>query len=119
MIRALTFVVLVVSLSPSPEPSDLHPGRGDPEIMTASLPPATVAREYSHTLSAANGAPPYAWSPPKPLPWLSLSERGNLRGKPSECGTFSFVVELSDSASRRARRSVSIHVVGCKQSLPQ
>jgi hypothetical protein len=72
-----------------------------PAITTTSLPSGTVGAGYSTTLHASNGTPPYFWEMTSgSLPsGLSLSTGGVISGSPTTAATFSFTVEVTDSAS--------------------
>lgn len=83
------------------------------EITTTSpLPGGTAGVGYSQTLSASGGVLPYAWSVSSgrlPL-GLTLSPGGVLSGTPLTIGTFSFAVQLSDSAGNRANKDLAISI---------
>ena len=64
------------------------------------LPPGQVGAPYTHTMRAAGGTPPYAYSvsPFTPLPaGLSLSAGGVLSGAPQQVGSYVIAVMISDS----------------------
>ncbi|HLH07365.1 MAG TPA: DUF4082 domain-containing protein [Terriglobales bacterium] len=69
-------------------------------ITTATLPTGIVNGSYSTTLSASGGVPPYSWTLVSgTLPsGLTLSSGGILSGTPTVAGTFSFTVQVADSA---------------------
>jgi serine protease len=72
-----------------------------PVITTTSLPSGTVGSGYSTTLHASNGTLPYSWaivSGSLP-PGISLSSGGEISGTPTTSTTFSFAVQVTDSAS--------------------
>jgi hypothetical protein len=79
-------------------------GGGGPapiSIATVNVNDGTVGRSYSATLSASGGTQPYRWfmvggSLP---PGLNFSSNGTLSGVPSFSGSFTFAVQVSDSAS--------------------
>jgi hypothetical protein len=70
------------------------------QIITTSLAPARVGSTYNQTLTASGGVPPYTWSVSTgALPeGISLNTFGTLNGTPTKIGSFSFVVEVTDSA---------------------
>lgn len=69
-----------------------------PSIITSG----TVGQQYSYTLQAEFGTPPYTWSlvsgsmPPGINPPTS---NGIISGMPTTAGTFTFTVQLKDSAA--------------------
>ncbi len=84
-------------------------------IVTQSLPGGTVGQPYSQTLQAAGGSAPYDWrviSGALP-PGLALSpSTGVLGGTPSTTvgSPATFVVRLTDSASRTSTQSLTITI---------
>ncbi len=82
-------------------------------ITTASLSPATVGSFASYQFEAALGKPPYIWSfvggtlPPG----LHLGANGVLDGTPSEAGTFSFSVRVTDSTQDIAEKTFRLQVL--------
>src|SRR5665213_252689 len=84
------------------------------QISPTSLPNGTNGVPYpTITFSATGGAfaPPYMWSAPSGLPpGLTLSSGGTLSGTPTQSGTFDFIIELTDTASRSATWSYSITI---------
>ncbi len=86
------------------------------QITLASLPDGTVGVDYSYTLSASNGILPYSWNiADGSLPdGLNLSSvTGEISGTPISEGTFTFTVQVADSAvpCQTADKSFSIAVV--------
>ena len=83
----LTVVIPPLAISPS----------------SGSLPPATENSSYTENLTASGGVPPYSFaltSSSNPLPaGLSLSPTtGQISGTPTSSGTFTFSVQVTDSA---------------------
>ncbi len=68
-------------------------------VVTDSLPPATVDVDYSQSLEATGGQPPYSWLVSAgTLPdGLDLSAQGDITGIPTAEGLFSFTVQVEDS----------------------
>ncbi len=86
---------------------------GDPNIVTASaLPDAIKDSSYSITLTAAGGATPYTWALVSgTLPaGLSFTSGGVLSGTPTSVESKSFVVSITDHASRAVTKGFSILV---------
>ena len=90
-------------------------------ITTASpLPSGTVGATYSQTLIATGGTQPYTWSViAGALPGgLTLnSSTGNLTGKPSAAGAFSFTAQVADKSSATASREFTITITTAGGSL--
>jgi hypothetical protein len=74
---------------------------GSLQVTTASLPGGTVDSAYAATLEAAGGTSPYLWSLASGTlsPGLSLSSDGVLSGIPTAVGSYTFVVQVADSAA--------------------
>ncbi len=67
-------------------------------ITTASpLPGGVVGVNYSQTLTATGGSPPYVFFVGTPPPGLSITPSGVLIGYPTQSGTFSFNVAVTDN----------------------
>jgi len=82
-------------------------------ISTASVPPATAGSNYSFTLTAGGGTPPYSWtiSGGQMPPGLGLiTASGQLTGVPIIPGTYNFTVQLTDSSGAVSTRALSIVV---------
>jgi len=72
------------------------------QILTASLPPATVGVSYQAALQGSGGDGNYVWqlAAGSSLPaGLSLSAAGVLSGVPQQAGSQSFTVELTDETA--------------------
>lgn len=79
----------------------------------ASIAAGTVSVSYpATTFQAQGGTPPYYWSASGLPPGLTLSTSGVLSGAPSFSGSYTPVVQLSDSSTPGlvARRSYSLSV---------
>lgn len=81
-------------------------------LQTTSLSDAVIGREYSQTLSAEGGAPPYRWDiAGGRLPdGLQLSDTGLISGRPATPGEFDFDVRVSDQTGLSVTSSLSIDV---------
>jgi len=86
-------------------------------ITTTALPGGSVGAAYSATVTASGGTQPYAWSISSgTLPGgLTLSATtGAITGTPTVSGTFSFTVQVADSATPAmiASKGLSIAIAG-------
>ncbi len=74
----------------------------------------TVGTAYSQTLTAAGSTGTLSWlvtGSNLPPPGLTLSSQGQITGTPTTLGTFPFVVQVTDAASRlSASAAVSITI---------
>jgi hypothetical protein len=81
-------------------------------ISTTALPDGTVGAAYWQALAATGGTPPYTWS----LVWetlppgLSLSSVGVVSGTPTNYGTFSFILEVTDNSSGSAGQLFTVEI---------
>lgn len=93
--------------------SPTPPGPRALSITTASLSEATAGQPYTQNLVATGGTPPYSWSlgAGSSLPeGLALSRQGVISGWPTATGSFSFSVQVKDSAAHTATRDQSLKV---------
>jgi len=82
-------------------------------VTTITLPDGVVGVEYSATLAASGGTPPYKWSisSGSALPsWAALSSGGVISGTPNAAGGTDFLAAVTDSSSRVATQSLSIAI---------
>jgi hypothetical protein len=81
---------------------------------TTSIPAGTVGVAYTATLNANGGQPPYSWSfGHSSLPvGFAIGSNGDLTGTPSEAGSFSFHVVLSDSLKNNVTGELTLTVDG-------
>ena len=82
-------------------------------MMTAEFPKGMAGVEYYGELSAEGGIPPYVWKPGGDLPpGVDLDGEGHsLKGIPSTEGSFSFSLQVTDSAGASTSRDCTIHVI--------
>jgi hypothetical protein len=84
-------------------------------VTTLALPSGIVATPCSQSLSATGGVQPYSWSLTSGNlpPGLGLSSAGVIFGTPTEAGSFSFTVQVSDSTSpaQTATRMLTLQIV--------
>ena len=90
-------------------------------ITTTNLPDGTNNENYSQTLAATGGQPPYMWtvtsgSLPK---GLKLSSAGLLSGKPTAGGQFDFTVKATDSASITGTQALSLTILTPDTTAPK
>jgi hypothetical protein len=83
-----------------------------PIITTTTLPGGTVGQPYSQTLQTTGGIGLLSWSlSGGSLPaMLSLSPNGVISGTPTNTGTASFTVRVTDSLNQSDTQSLSITV---------
>jgi len=91
----------------------------DPPLqIITTLPAGTVGAPYSHNLIATGGAPPCSWSlfanDPLP-PGLSLGTTAPdynnvLTGTPTQAGTFSFLIQVTDTQGNSVNGTVTITI---------
>jgi hypothetical protein len=73
-----------------------------PLVITSPLPPAMLGLPYSQTLTVSGGTPPYVWSVISGAPpnGIALSpSAGVLSGTPTQSGTVTFTVTVTDSTA--------------------
>jgi large repetitive protein len=78
----------------------------------AALPAGVVGQQYSQTLAAIAGTPPYQWEATSALPaGLVLNAlTGAITGVPSTAGQFNFSVQLSDASRNAATRTFTVAI---------
>ena len=83
-------------------------------VTGAFLPGGNVGQQYSQSLEATGGTPPYTWdlllgAPPD---GVTLGADGSLSGVPNVGGDFGFSARVTDSAGDTATRNFAITVTG-------
>lgn len=86
-------------------------------ISTSSLPNAQVNTAWTFTVSASGGTAPYSWSVASgsSLPsWLTMNSAGQLSGTPTQSGSVSFTLVVTDSSSthQSASQTFNLTVAG-------
>jgi hypothetical protein len=91
----------------------------DPPLqISGTMPAGTVGVPYSQDLAAQGGAPPYSWSifanDPLP-PGLSLGTTAPdfnnvLTGTPTQAGTFSFLISVTDAQGHSVNGTVTVTI---------
>jgi Bacterial Ig domain/Putative Ig domain len=81
-------------------------------ITTGQLPGGTVGTPYNATLGTSGGILPYNWSVSSGTlpPGLTLSSNGTISGTPSGAGSFTFRVQVRDTAAHTASASLTLSV---------
>lgn len=80
-------------------------------IDAANLATPVTTRAYTDGFSAAGGTAPFTWALSGTVPGLNLATNGTLAGTPTEAGTFSVTVSVTDTAGRTSTADVSVLVV--------
>lgn len=96
----------------SPTAARISPSASSVQIATNALPVGAVQNSYGATLIATGGVPPYSWSQTGgQLPaGLTLNPSGNIAGKPTGAGTFSFATRVVDSKANTSATDFSLNV---------
>ena len=84
------------------------------QITTSSLPPSTVGANYTQTLTATGGTPPYSWSVGSGSlpPGLTLDSGGTLGGTTNTAGSYGFTLVAADSAGASVSSNYTITING-------
>ena len=95
------------------------PGAGRLTVTTTTLPSGNLGQSYSQTLNATGGAPPYQWAAGTGFPsFLALDPNlGTVSGTPTAAGTFTFPVQVTDSARTTASGTVSLTIISPPPSI--
>ncbi len=84
------------------------------KLSPANLSGGTQYQAYSATLTGSNGATPYSWSYTGALPpglsFMPLGTTADISGTPTQAGTFSFTVTLTDSGAQSVSKTYSITI---------
>ncbi|MGA2615799.1 MAG: Ig domain-containing protein [Spirochaetia bacterium] len=83
-------------------------------ITTATLPDGQTGSAYTSSMSAAGGTPPYTWSLAGGAlpPGMMLAPGGTVSGTAANGGSYTFMVQVMDSASASSSKQFSINVTG-------
>src|SRR5205085_2920305 len=84
-------------------------------LSPASLPNAGIGVPYNQTVTASGGTAPYTFSITSgTLPTgISLSSSGQLLGRATTAGTFTFTIRATDAATCNGNQSYTIRVSSC------
>jgi len=104
------FWVLTLSVLGSLLSATVSFAQGPQITSTSPLPDATAGTAYSFTFMASGGTTPYMWSVSGTPVFSIASTSGVLTGTPTQTGTFTFSVTVTDSMSRTATKPFSIDV---------
>lgn len=86
-------------------------------VTSLSPPAGSVGVNYSTTLAASGGVPPYTWSLASGNlpPGLTLNSAGVISGKPTASGAATFTVQVADSGTSQqtavAQLTIAINVI--------
>jgi len=83
-------------------------------MVTTSLPNGTVGQDYSYSISVAGGSSPYQWNYTDMPDWLSVNvfneTTQTISGIPPQTGSFSFAVQIEDSAGATVTKQFTLEV---------
>jgi Putative Ig domain len=81
-------------------------------VTTAALPAGTVGQSYSQALTATGGTPPYSWAVGQGFPsgFTFDATTGTIAGTPTSAGSYSFPVQVTDSAKTSATGTVTLTI---------
>jgi uncharacterized protein (TIGR03437 family) len=85
-------------------------GSGTLAITTGSLPNGNTNQDYTASVLASGGSPPYSFSASGLPPGLSISASGVVLGQPSAGGNYFVTVTVTDSKSGQASRQYSVSI---------
>lgn len=105
-------------VTPAPLPT---PSSTPLQITTSALPPGPVQVNYTATLAATGGAPPYSWSTTRGMLPIGLalnSSTGIIVGTPSSTGMFSFTSRVQDTKGSSASIGLTINISPAPPSTP-
>ena len=97
------------------------PAVGLPQITTSALPTGVVKLNYNAAMASARGLPPYTWGilAGQLPPGLSVqASTGNISGLPTQAGSFSFSVQVTDSFHQAISGGFNINIFPTPQTLP-
>jgi IPT/TIG domain/Bacterial Ig domain/Putative Ig domain len=83
------------------------------QVTTSSLPAGIVGTNYSTTLAATGGVPPYSWSTASgalPAGVQLNTSTGVIGGTPTLAGSFSFTVQVQDAKTSSSAASLSLSI---------
>lgn len=80
-------------------------------LTTSPLPEARVGQAYSAAFAAAGGTPPYMWTATSAPAGLRLTAGGSLTGEPTNSGTFSITVTVTDSGGNSVSKLFALTVL--------
>jgi CSLREA domain-containing protein len=79
-------------------------------LTPTTLPNATIGQAYSQTLTPSAGTAPFTYTLVGEPPWLTIDNTGTLSGTPTATGTFTFTVDVADSAANTGAQTYSLTV---------
>lgn len=83
------------------------------QIITNSLPEGRIGNNYSASMMATGGQPPYQWKLAGGTlpPGLNLNAAGTLSGLPEDSGLFTLSIEVWDSGGGRVQTNLQIKII--------
>ncbi|MFN7933993.1 MAG: putative Ig domain-containing protein [Bryobacteraceae bacterium] len=87
--------------------------RGPLDMLTTSLPAATLNTAYTFALTAVGGTTPYSWTLLSGAPaGITLSTSGVLSGTPTQAGSFNLQIRVGDTVGAQVTRTLTLTVNG-------
>jgi CSLREA domain-containing protein len=83
---------------------------GTINLTPTTLPNATVGTAYSQTLTPSAGTAPFTYTLVGAPAWLTINNAGQLSGTPTAAGTFTFTVDVADSAANTGAQGYTLTV---------
>lgn len=101
--REMMAVFMYRLANPSDTPAELR-------VATTSLPAGAVGHQYSTQLAAFGGSTPYQWSATGLPEGLSISADGQISGVPTQKGTATVNITVTDANATSASATLSLTV---------
>ncbi|MEV0726594.1 Ig-like domain-containing protein [Micromonospora purpureochromogenes] len=95
------------------------PGGGPLTVRTTTLSDGTAGQPYRASLSANGGTAPYAWQVTGLPPGITANAGGHLGGTPTEVGSASISVTVTDAKGKRASGQVALRIADATAAGPE